>query len=105
VSTPVADVVEPYGVAGLVEIADTPESIAEALDRALRMQRAPWLDRVDRHLAGQSWDLTWSQMMALIEDRAVSREDRAGSQGELTRPAAAHEPMIEDSKQRGIAHV
>jgi hypothetical protein len=101
VSTPVADVVEPYGLAGLVGIADTPEAVAQELDRALRMQRAPWLDRVDRHLAGQSWDLTWSQMIALIEDRVV---DRAGSQGELARPAAL-EPMIEDSKQRGIAHV
>jgi UDP-galactopyranose mutase len=104
VSTPVADVVEPYGVAELVEIAETPEAFAEALDRAVSMKRAPWLDRVDRHLAGQSWDLTWSQMLALIEDRAVSQKNRAASQDELARPAA-FEAMVEHSKQRGVAHV
>jgi glycosyltransferase involved in cell wall biosynthesis len=118
VSTPVADVVEPYGVAGLVEIADTPEAFAEALDRAVNLERAPWLGRVDRHLAGQSWDLTWSQMLALIEDRAAakagravpettragSQADRPVSRNELERPAAFEE-IVENSRQRGIAHV
>lgn len=67
VSTPIADVVRPYGEAGLVGIADGTDAVVAALAAALRVERAPWLAAVDRHLATTSWDLTWSSMRALIE--------------------------------------
>ncbi|MBC7506873.1 MAG: glycosyltransferase [Sandarakinorhabdus sp.] len=77
-STPIADVVEPYGRLGLVEIAATAEAMVAAGDRALAEASAPAmaaerLARVDRQLAGNSWDETWSAMRALMRDAAMAK--------------------------------
>ncbi len=64
VSTAIRDVVRPYGDAGLVEIATTPEETLAALVRVLSRPRADWLRRVDAQLAGGSWDATWAAMRA-----------------------------------------
>ncbi len=66
VSTAVADVVKPYGVEGLVEIAGSPAEAAAAVDRLFRMDRRPWEEKVARKLASMSWDRTWGEMNALI---------------------------------------
>lgn len=73
VSTPIRDVVHPYGDAGLVEIATADDFIA-AVERALAKAReddSEWREAVDRQLATSSWDATWSQMSSLI-DSAVN---------------------------------
>lgn len=62
VSTPIADVVEPYGRAGLVEIARTAEQFVERAEYLLRRPKGPWLRMVDAHLSGMSWDSTWAGM-------------------------------------------
>jgi UDP-galactopyranose mutase len=68
VSTPIRDVVEPYGTLGLVEIAATPAEVAAAIDRAMAAPISPgWRDRVARQLARGSWDRTWAFMAARIE--------------------------------------
>ena len=68
VSTPIRDVVHDYGNAGLVEIADTPQAFAEAIDRALSGRADPaWQDRVTRKLGESSWDSTWAAMSAEME--------------------------------------
>jgi len=74
ISTPIHDVVEPYGRRGLVAIAGTAAAVAEWGDRLLAEradsgQRAARLALVDGHLAGGSWDATWQAMQALIADR------------------------------------
>ncbi|MFM8321759.1 MAG: glycosyltransferase [Chloroflexota bacterium] len=71
VSTSITDVVRPYGEQGLVWIADTPAAFAAAAGQALRMDghRTAWLEAVDRFLATRSWDHTWQEMAALIEQR------------------------------------
>lgn len=68
VSTPIRDVVSPYGDRGLVQIVDAPETFAAALDLALAPARAGWLEEVDRHLATLSWDQTWEQMHFQIRE-------------------------------------
>jgi glycosyltransferase involved in cell wall biosynthesis len=68
VSTPVADVVRDYGDAGLVEIAAGPDAFAERLAALLARPRAAWLKRVDKHLAGLSWDRTWEAMRRALRD-------------------------------------
>jgi UDP-galactopyranose mutase len=66
VSTPITDVVRPYGRAGLVEIAaDAPAMVAK-IDLLLSRPKAEWLRDVDRHIAGISWDKTWSAMSQLL---------------------------------------
>ena len=67
VSTPIGDVVRPYGDAGLVEIASTPEEMLAAILHVLGRPHARWLAKVDAQLAGGSWDATWAAMRAHIE--------------------------------------
>lgn len=68
VSSPIADVVRPYGEEALVSIATDADGFAAALDRSLTMPGdGEWLARVDRRLSTGSWDTTWSRMKALIE--------------------------------------
>lgn len=66
-STPVQDIVVPYGQRGLVEIASSAEDMAEVLTRAMAMQKAPWITQVDQFLAGKSWDQTWAEMENLMQ--------------------------------------
>jgi glycosyltransferase involved in cell wall biosynthesis len=69
VSTPIRDVIALYGDQGLVEIAATAETMATAVERYLKRDRAPWRSAIDRKLDGQSWDRTWAAMNALITRR------------------------------------
>jgi UDP-galactopyranose mutase len=68
VSTPIADVVRPYGDEGLVRIAATVDEFVAAVDASLA-ERADEerLERVDAFLADQSWDRTWEGMAGLID--------------------------------------
>jgi glycosyltransferase involved in cell wall biosynthesis len=68
VSTPIADVVRPYGEKGLVEIAKTPLEVVRKAELLLSRPKEPWLQRVDRHLAAGSWDKTWAAMNKLMVD-------------------------------------
>lgn len=71
VSTPIADVVDPYGALGLVAIARTAAEAAVALDDAAGETLTPAARRqrravADRYLDEWSWDGTWGQMAALV---------------------------------------
>jgi len=72
VSTPITDVVRPYGEAGLVEIAENPEKLVAGAEELLARPRDAWLRRVDTHLATMSWDRTWATMKNEIE-RVMAR--------------------------------
>jgi UDP-galactopyranose mutase len=68
VSTPIRDVVRPYGDAGLVRIAEEPQDFVAALEEAmLDAGDESWRARVDSFLAGGSWDRTHADMLTLIE--------------------------------------
>ena len=66
VSTPITDVVRPYGQAGLVEIAEGTDAFIEQAEALLNRRDPDWLARVDRHLALLSWDKTWRGMSHLM---------------------------------------
>lgn len=78
VSTPIRDVVRPYGETGLVEIASEPAAFVAVVERTLaccgegRPERENWLRRVDDFLGRGSWDHTWRRMSDLI-DAALAR--------------------------------
>ncbi|MBP0445352.1 glycosyltransferase [Roseomonas sp. SSH11] len=74
VSTPIADVVRPWGETGLVEIAGTAEAAVQALGQVMARPHAPWLERVDQQLSHISWDRSWANMAALIRS---ARKDPA----------------------------
>jgi glycosyltransferase involved in cell wall biosynthesis len=75
VSTPIHDVVEPYGRLGLVEIASHADGMIACIEQLLAnaadcSRATARLAAVDAHLAGNSWDLTWAAMRQLINQAA-----------------------------------
>jgi UDP-galactopyranose mutase len=80
ISTSITDVVRPYGLQRLVEIADTPADFAEAVQRVLQPESAEQkrqrLERVDEFLSQSSWDKTWSEMESLILKAIARRKNR-----------------------------
>jgi glycosyltransferase involved in cell wall biosynthesis len=86
VSTPITDVVEPYGRLGLVEIADSPAAFAAAVQAAIPSRlSAERLRNVDLFLARNSWDLTWEKMVRLIHSTIKS-----------SRPVQTAEPTLSE---------
>lgn len=74
VSTPIRDVVKPYGELNLVKIAATPTEFAEAIDLLLACSDPEWLNRVDKQLSAMSWDRTFEGISKEIERCARSRK-------------------------------
>ena len=76
-STPIHDVVEPYGRQGLVEIASHAAALAEAGDRLLAEPAEASARRraaADQMLRRGSWDRTWAAMLGLIRAAAAQPE-------------------------------
>jgi UDP-galactopyranose mutase len=67
VSTPIQDVVRPYGERNLVFIASTAQEFVAACEKALSEKQANKQTQVDEFLAQNSWDKTWSRMATLIK--------------------------------------
>ncbi|MGI4734690.1 MAG: glycosyltransferase family 1 protein [Janthinobacterium lividum] len=76
VSTSIRDVVRPYGDLNLVQIADEPQEFGQAIVRALEQGKdADWRTRTDDYLATISWDLTWQNMVNLMQDRLAAKNE------------------------------
>jgi UDP-galactopyranose mutase len=73
VSTPIRDVVQPYGADGLVLIAEDVEETIDAVELSLASDRETHLRRLDEALAETSWDRTWSEMQQLIDGVVATR--------------------------------
>ncbi|HEY0041650.1 MAG TPA: glycosyltransferase family 1 protein [Flavisolibacter sp.] len=74
ISTPIRDVVSPYGNNGLVHIVfNADEFITAAEGELAKKRKGSWLKKVDEFLAGNSWDRTWSQMVRNIEQTITQR--------------------------------
>lgn len=68
ISTPIRDVVRPYGENNLVHIVNNAEEFIEAAEKELSKKRkSAWMKKVDDFLAFNSWDRTWGQMVRNIE--------------------------------------
>ena len=85
VSTPITDVVKPYGEKGLVEIAHNAGEVVAKVETILARPEDAWLAKVDRHLAQGSWDKTWGGMHKLMLDATGGTA--------VDRPAAATLPI------------
>lgn len=67
VSTPITDVVKPYGEMELVHIAATADEFVSAIEQALQNSDETWLKSVDEYLAEGSWDKTFEGMWKEIQ--------------------------------------
>jgi len=68
VSTPIRDVVRPYGDLGLVHIASTPEEFVNAIETAMAEDSEERRTKAAEFLSTISWDKTQSEMEHLIEE-------------------------------------
>jgi UDP-galactopyranose mutase len=75
VSTSIRDVVRPYGIRGLVRIADSVDEFVAAAEAALRDSRPERLLEVDAFLAQTSWDGTWTRMYHLLKLAMSARRE------------------------------
>ena len=67
VSTPIRDVIHPYGEKELVQIASTAQEFVAAIEKALQPPDKAWLSAVDTCLSAISWDKTWNDMVAVMK--------------------------------------
>lgn len=74
VSTPILDVVRPYGEQGVAHISHTPDECIACIKAALNEDASTRLRAVDALLAQRTWDATWSAMRELIEGAISSRQ-------------------------------
>jgi len=75
ISTPITDVVYPYGKLNLVHIVENGLELVEKANRELHSRtRQVWLKKVDHFLSGISWDHTWSAMNDLIMTELMKLE-------------------------------
>jgi UDP-galactopyranose mutase len=80
VSTPVADVVNPYGELHLVKIASDARGFADAV-RVLQGEDAvARRTRADAFLAAMSWDKTWHRMSTAMDEALRRRKALAGAE-------------------------
>ena len=69
ISTPIKDVVKPYGEANLVYIANNAETFIDYAEEELNKDsKKEWLEKVDEYLADESWDNTFKKMNQLINN-------------------------------------
>lgn len=75
VSTPIRDVVRPYGELGLAYIAADSTEFISAIERALGDDLPLRQQKADAWLSQLSWDRTWGEMQLLIEERAAQQAE------------------------------
>ena len=74
-SSPIRDVINPYGDKNLVHIYNDASELIEKVSAELSVKdKAEWLERVDEYLSNISWDLTFEKMNSLIKKGTKSTE-------------------------------
>ena len=79
VSTPIHDVVRPYGEEGLVHIASTPAEFVAAIQDALEEDTTNRRSRVEVFLRDMSWDNTFGSMKQLIDEVVNKQRSKAAT--------------------------
>ncbi len=103
ISTPIRDVINPYGDKNLVHIVKDAPEFVQACEHILQDEwdRAAWLKKVDQQLSTNSWDYTYTRMMQLIESALYAGVDtgdkyKTKNNGLPTLPAATVQALVED---------
>ena len=78
ISTPIPDVVRPYGDAGLVHIAEGAVEFVTEVELAMEESSVDRLRRADAFLTENSWDFTWADISELVEDAVRRNAPRRG---------------------------
>ena len=73
ISTPIRDVVYPYGEEGFVKIANDAAGFINAAEELMKMDKETWIPEVDEYLSAQSWSLTFTDMMKKINSTLIQK--------------------------------
>jgi hypothetical protein len=106
VSTPIADVVNPYG--HVVAIAGNADEFVAACEAALALsgeQRRQMLDAMDAVVAATSWDNTAQHMHALLASAPARSAGRAPHASATPAPAGPAAPNVNALRGQGARHV
>lgn len=69
VSTPIHDVINPYGIKNLVHISGSVEGFIRSIEQEMKAtDKRKWLSEVDNFLKNQSWDKTCRDMQKQIQN-------------------------------------
>jgi glycosyltransferase involved in cell wall biosynthesis len=80
ISTPIKDVVETYGKTNLVHIVQNADEFIETATRELAStDKKEWLQRVDKSLANNSWEITVTQMRKIMYEAIAEKQIMTGS--------------------------
>jgi UDP-galactopyranose mutase len=75
ISTSIHDVVKPYGESNLVQIADTEDEFAQALQNALVQSKdIAWQLKVTNMLKTNSWDITYDKMRTIVGKSLMQKD-------------------------------
>ncbi len=74
VSTPITDVVHPYGEKGIVKIATDAAGFIEAAEQYMQMDKTKWLPVIDEFIADKSWSATFTDMMKKINTTIKNKQ-------------------------------
>jgi len=75
VSSPITDVINPYGLADLVHICSDNADFLRAIESELyKSCPKTWLKKVDQFLKGVSWDITYSAMNTKICNTIINQK-------------------------------
>jgi UDP-galactopyranose mutase len=86
ISTPIRDVVTPYGDLGLVRIADGASEFVREADSLLKSPlNDESMKRVDSFLAQSSWDKTWNEMNELMNKTLNIKHSRLAQGARLSK--------------------
>ena len=82
ISTPIADVVDPYGKKNLVSIVHTAEEFIAAADTILHEKdKSQWLRNVDTFLSDNSWENTFYKMHSIIKKTLAAKNNLINKKG------------------------
>jgi UDP-galactopyranose mutase len=74
VSTPITDVVHPYGEKGIVKIASDAAGFIEAAEQYMQIDKTKWLPIIDEFIADKSWSATFTDMMKKINTTIKNKQ-------------------------------
>lgn len=76
ISTPITDVVYPYGKQGLVNIVSSAAELVTTTKQIMNeSNNNSWLKKVDTFLENSSWDNTWAKMLSIINQSLEQKQN------------------------------
>jgi glycosyltransferase involved in cell wall biosynthesis len=82
ISTPIADVVDPYGEKKLVSIVHSVKEFIDAADTILHdKNKSQWLKNVDTFLSDNSWENTFYKMHSIIKKTLAAKNNLINKKG------------------------